>query len=526
MKKFCPNCGKEVEAGIVFCPNCGQQFRKEAAALKPEPQVQQQAQTFCPNCGHAIKQGAMFCNGCGYNLLTKKLPKNPTTPSQVEASPSRVQVKAKKPMSLKQKLLWSTFGVLALLLIGLYCFASQYYSRSNQVDRITSILPSPSQKMGQYVQADTNDFKVSDEAVKPLQKYYQEHQTAVTKMNHTLKTSDEANSYIKLVQSGHYFLLFPKYKLQVKTFQPQVETNHSNSVAKVNGKELGSFSGEDGKYYKKLSLVFPGKYHFDVKSQVEGRDLKASSTVNIWDNKTVNLEIKTQTFNVKSVPGGDVYINDKKVGTLDENGEARFKSYPITRNMELYVVYHDGKKTMQSEAVTDMPTAFGTFDDDYDSSDDGAYNDSASDDSTDDVTKNHGEYTVEPKWKGVISTDDAKDLLGKVFENADDNDDAFIDGASNKDYSDLRQQQKGWDDDDDIDSWDTDVDIEAVYPNSDNSCTVIYRVTYTFNYDDSDKKQVMEFKGAVLQKDGSDEKVKTIGKGKIISSKESSDDDD
>lgn len=124
---------------------------------------------------------------------------------------------------------------------------------------------------------------------------------------------------------------------------------------------------------------------FNVKSEVAGRTLTASSTDNVFGNKTVNMNIATQTFSVKSVPGGEIYINDKKVGVLDKNGAATFKDYPITKNIQLYVIYKNGKNSIKSETVTDMADEFGAFaNSDYDDDDD--YTDDASDNSTDDVT--------------------------------------------------------------------------------------------------------------------------------------------
>lgn len=226
------------------------------------------------------------------------------------------------------------------------------------------------------------------------------------------------------------------------------------------------------------------------------------------------MNIATQTFSVKSVPGGEIYINDKKVGVLDKNGEATFKDYPITKNIQLYVIYKNGKNSIKSETVTDMADEFGAFaNSDYDDDDD--YTDDASDDSTDDVTQKGDKYI----WHGVIASDDAESLLGDVFNDADSNDDDFVGSAANKDFSDLKQEQSNWNDDDDISDWDTDVDIVSIVPASHDTCSLIYRVTYTFDHDDYTKKQVVEYRGAVIQRDGSDQKIQTIGKGTLISSK-------
>ncbi|GAA3639046.1 hypothetical protein GCM10022297_16560 [Lactobacillus hamsteri] len=549
MKKFCPNCGTELKTNADFCPNCGFNLTKKTNKVaqkeddssnaasnlsvnpahtneKHDSEKTEKVQIFCPSCGHPLKPKAEFCSNCGYNLKTKKMPEQPaasTTNNTVNAH--QAPVRQHKPMTLKNKIILSVVGVLVVAFIAFYAWGSSYYSLNNQVDRITAGLTNPSQDISKYVTADNATMKVNNDTVKPLQNYYKEHQPTVTKLNSNLKQG-MGNSTIQLVKNGRYWLLFPKYQLKVKTYQPQIVTNHSDSVVTVNGKNIGKLSSNSDKYYKKLSLVFPGKYHVVVKSKVAGRNLSATSTANIWGNKTLDMDIATQTFSVKSVPNGVVYINDKKVGTLDSNGETTFKSYPITRNMELYVLYNNDGKNIKSENVTDLASSFGSFEGSgYD--DDNYYSDDASDESSDDVTKTDDGYIVKPKWKGVISTNDAESLLGDVFRNADDNDDEFVDGATNKDYSDLKQQQKSWDDNDNIDSWDTDVDVEAIYPAGDNSCSVVFKVTYTFDNGDSTKKQVMEFKGGIIQKDGSDQKIKTIGKGKMLSSKdESSDDDD
>lgn len=538
MKKFCPNCGAQVKPGVAFCPNCGAKLsvpekeltqagasgkqtdnqnqqaevsdKKESTPeQKPQSKPVEKVQVFCPNCGHPIKLDATFCNNCGYNLVTKELPKS--VPKSAAESQVAAPQKVHKPMKLSTKIILSVVGVLLVALIGFYAWGSSYYSKNNQIDRITEALRSTKADASQYIMADTSSMSVNKDTVKPLQSYYQDHQTAVTSMAQKLKSDIAPNDQISLVQNGRYWVLFPKYQLQVKTFQPQVKTNHGNSVITMNGKNVGKLTGSDGSYSKKLGLVFPGKYHFTVKSQVEGRTLSATSTTNIWANKTLSMDIKTQTFKVKSVPNGEVYINDKKVGTLDKDGEITFKSYPITRNMELYVLYNG----IKSEIVNDMASSFGDFTDTSDEDDD--YTDDASDQNSDDVTQENGTYVVQPKWKGLISKDDAESLLGDNYHDPDDDD--FVNGSANKWYGQIKQQNNRWDKDDDMDSYDTDVSVESIYPDKSSQSKVNYRVTYTFEYDDLTKKQVVEYTGGILKKDGDNYLIKTIGDGKLISSR-------
>lgn len=111
-------------------------------------------------------------------------------------------------MKLRTKILLSILGVLLIALIGFYAWGSSYYSKNNQIDRITDGLRNTKTDISQYIIADTSTMKVNDNTVKPLQQYYQDHQTTVTSMAQKLKDGESANDHISLIQNGRYWLLF------------------------------------------------------------------------------------------------------------------------------------------------------------------------------------------------------------------------------------------------------------------------------------------------------------------------------
>lgn len=125
--------------------------------------------------------------------------------------------------------------------------------------------------------------------------------------------------------------------------------NHESLQVTVNGEKIGELTakGEDA-YTKRLRLLFPGKYRLKVTTEVEDRKLSASSTVNINSNDTINLNISTETFTVKSVPNGVVYIDGQNAGSLDDSGALTLKDYPVTQNMSLYVAYQNGDNVVRS----------------------------------------------------------------------------------------------------------------------------------------------------------------------------------
>ncbi len=56
--KYCPNCNKELEDGVLFCDACGTQVPEEVAAPVAET-------VFCENCGQETDASAPFCQNCG-----------------------------------------------------------------------------------------------------------------------------------------------------------------------------------------------------------------------------------------------------------------------------------------------------------------------------------------------------------------------------------------------------------------------------------------------------------------------------
>ena len=101
---------------------------------------------------------------------------------------------------------------------------------------------------------------------------------------------------------------------------------------------------------------------------------------------------------------------------------------------------------------------------------------------------------------------------------SDPDEDDFVNGSANKWYGQIKQQNDRWSDSDSINSYNSEVTIESVYPSKNNQSKVNYKVSYSLEYDDYTKKQIVEYTGGILQKDGDKYIIKTIGDGKLISS--------
>lgn len=179
----------------------------------------------------------------------------------------------------KHKKIW-LWGIIIILIGAAWLGGNFYYTKERQINRIVANLQEPKNGMAQYVTASTPDMEVTDKSLKPLQNYFKEHHSAAKRLAHNLRHNRD-HGEIKLIEDGRYFLLFPKYKLWIQVYRPQVKTNHAGSTLTVNQKDYGEMEGDNQNYYQDLGLVFPGRYHILVKSKVNGRKLDADSIVNI-----------------------------------------------------------------------------------------------------------------------------------------------------------------------------------------------------------------------------------------------------
>lgn len=420
----------------------------------------------------------------------------------------------------KHKKIWIS-GVIILLIGIAWLIGNFYYTKERQIDRIVAKMQDPKTELAQYVTASTPDMDVTDKSLKPLQNYFKEHHSAVKRLAYNLRHNRD-HGEIRLIQDGRNFLLFPKYKLWIQVYRPQVKTNHANSTLTVNQKDYGEMEGGNQNYYQDLGMVFPGRYHILVKSKVNGRHLDADSIVNIWSDKTVDMKIKTATFQVRSVPNGTIYINDRKAGKLNQHGSYTFKDYPIAKRMEIYIKSKADGQTIKSERVTDLSQSisseFSNSEDDVTDYDGTAeYQGNGEKDVYQDA---EGDYIVNPIWPGLIKVGDAAKLLYNTLKspNADD----FENGKENADYKKIAKQLKEWHKKKGIKKLSVKIKVFSVLPGKRNYSRINYEVTFIKKYKDkSKKKERLSYQNAVFhQKDGK-QLIQTLGDCKLIKTKTS-----
>ncbi|WP_296227233.1 zinc-ribbon domain-containing protein [uncultured Lactobacillus sp.] len=469
---------------------------------------------FCAKCGAKNKAGDQYCANCGAKLIKQsklKQPMQQTKPLR-QAKPYKKRVDVKKSRHGK---IAAVIVVVALLILAAgYGFGKSYYAKDKQIDRIISALKDPSQDLSPYVKTDDSSFQLTKKSVQPLQTYYKENKTTANNLGSKWKNQEELDASFKksvsLGEDGHYFFLFPRYKLMVKTYSPTVVTNHANSTIKMNGKNVGKLSASGDYYQKKLDPVIAGRYTFSVSANLSGKTISPSPVkLDLFSNHRVSLNITTGSFTVSSVPNGEVYINDKKVADLNGKGQASFKDYQITSGMSLYVKKSGiGKSdTIDNfdQYVTTPADQENDSDDDYDDDDDDSQ-------SSDQIKVVNGSWVLTPSWPGLASTEDAEDLLRDIWDDNDSKD--WVNGSSNSGYLSIKKLHDNWDDSDSVSDYDEVVKVLSTSPAGGGKTYVNYTVTHNLSYtDDKDDTSVTDTyqKGIISQDSDGDYVLEKLG---------------
>lgn len=399
-----------------------------------------------------------------------------------------------------------TFLILLIACGIFYGWGSIYYQKDAQLDRIINRISDPGQPLAKYVTASDPDIEVTDSKLKPLQQYFKHNHRAADELERNLRKGKDTDQ-IQFVESGTNFLIFPKYTLRVQVYRPQVETNHPNSVLTVDNYEQKEMEGADQNFYADLGQVFPGRYHFLVNTKVAGRKLKADAVVNVWSNKTVNMIIKTGTFQIRSVPNGVVYINDKKVKTLDKYGQAAFKNYPLAKNTELYIEAKYNGEKIKSEVVKDLSSAinseFSASDDDVnDYGDATAYAGNQKQDVYQDV---EGDYIVNPIWTGLITKKEAGYLLYHAYLKPEQNLFNGEEAVYKKQKKAVTKFKKG------KEELKLAVKITKIMPAGNNLSDVSYQLVYKYRQKGKKHKQVINYENAIFHLKNDVQGIQTLG---------------
>lgn len=323
MKKICPNCGREVDPEAEYCPFCHFNLvnndktmvtvdvgllgrKRKSHFIKKKPK--KAATKFAPKS------------------KLKKTPKaNPVPPAHA----SKIQPK-------KKMHLWSGIGALIVLVIAVLIMGStSFYSRKSQLNRIEDSIRNG--KVDHLVAADKQ--KITPQKLKPLSDYYRKNPRAYKKLKKNLLGKNDGS--IRVIQAGHYLSIFPRYVVQLPTYQLTVKNPYQHTAVMVNDQ-----------HFKNGAKVLPGRYRIKAENIYLGQTTKSEKTIDLWSDKASQVKLNVGTFKIKSVANGKVYLNNKLVTQLDNRGQKTFDDVPLTHDFSLYVAKKKNGKLIKSRKIT------------------------------------------------------------------------------------------------------------------------------------------------------------------------------
>lgn len=454
-------------------------------------------QEFCPRCGTAVTSADDFCPNCGYDLTAyrqrvhnqqeQSVAGNRSEPPPVQATAQKTGMD-KKSFSRKKKIgLLLTAGVLILLVAG-YSIGKQYFSRENQLERATaSFVKGDAQTAVNYLTTDDTKLSLSDEAVAPLLKMYRKTPATVAAMKQSAQKQvdpDRSVNDFAFVRSGQRLLIFPAYRFKFKAVYPTLTTNLSSTKVMIDGGRSGSAGGSGKMKAQKVGPLVPGRYTITTMATAGGKKVKSVSIHDLtYSNADLDLTFKVVSFTAAGYPGSEVLINGERMGEIGKNGTLAIKEYPLTeKTAKMTQVFSANGKKLTSRTV-DISDADGK--------------------------------RVKVGYPGVISHDDAADLLRRAFENVremarfetvlpgqQEMTNLFFEGGNkNKDYKQLYLTMSDYRKSKDIASWECRARLKHVYPLEEGQASVEFEVFWIFeNGSSSDNRyhvQTFQYEGQI-----------------------------
>ena len=490
--RFCQNCGTKVGADEQFCHNCGAQLDNAVT-----DQTKQSSPSRVDNTVNDYQQPQS-----NNNSASQQQPSN-----NGNVRETRSGFKNSKKHQTRNLIIGIVVAVVVVFGFIGYLFGNHYYSKSAVLDRAMTSLTSD-KNTDSYFESTDSRVTLNDNTMAPLSKHMNKNNDELQSLKGQLSDSGSSkDGNFEYVQHGRKWLLFPNYQVKVKPVVPTITTSEKSADVILNNNKIGQTSDSDSEF--SLGRILPGDYNITVSKTLSGKKVTNAQTTYLDNSDNIYMPLKTIKFTVKAGPNADIYINDKKVGTSNSDGDYKVSDMPFSSAIYIYGVMHSDGKTVTSDK----------------------YHLSESDDGQE----------VSLNYPGAVDKDDAanlisdfsNDLSSAVNDNNDfDPSDYFVDGSNNSDAQDFitwAKQQADQINDNKFNSVSIDSSVDSVVPAGDHSVvTGTFKYTFDVSDDDGDDHnhiQIFKFT-ANMKKEDSSLKLQTLKSADKIKDYDKDNDDD
>lgn len=288
-----------------------------------------QMKKFCTECGKGLEKEHKVCIHCGtpYGLgdSEKEVAQKPTekTPEQAESLSESTTATAqetaphipKKPMSKKQKTLYSLIGAVVVILIGFYMWGNAYQSVESVEERYLKALDEKDAKKLTKLVVFEDGTKINENDAKA-------HLALADAYS-----KDELSDWYAIKEHGKFLLLFTANKVEIIN-QYLVDDNPMEGMTfTFNDKEAGEVKEDDG--VVTYGPLVPGLYTVTAAYESESGAFSESQKmyfVSGHNELTMDLpisDVRVYVKNYHTIEGQKAYIafNDSKIN-VDEYGDS------------------------------------------------------------------------------------------------------------------------------------------------------------------------------------------------------------
>ncbi|PFE16726.1 zinc ribbon domain-containing protein [Bacillus cereus] len=276
---------------------------------------------FCGTCKKNVADHLNFCPECGSKVEV--------IVDNTGASYTEVQSETKPVKSKKNLFLIIGFAIIAILLFGVYKFGANKFSKEKQVNvMIEAFQKKDINAIDEFVKVDDPSLKIKTEDIKAYMRYLKENPSYNKELLSYLQketvnqklTIDKATFKDgQIIEDGKEWFLYPKYKLNMKSYYMNVSTTAKNAEVYVNDKKETELSND--KTSKEIGPYFPGSYVVKAKAKTELTELETEKEVDLVDEKEAKVDVKLSLEgNYVSISSDEsdatVFVNGKKRGKL------------------------------------------------------------------------------------------------------------------------------------------------------------------------------------------------------------------
>ncbi len=308
----------------------------------------------CKNCRHVNRDTESFCEECGAPLMNELMHQE-----ENQAQPSMNKGNESTPLRSKRSWIWVFLFVFIVLGAGSYFLGTHYFSKEQQISHfIEAIENGDAQELSKKMRTNESEFQVNPQSIKPLITYYQKNPTELKKLEKAL-LKDKKLHGLTIRETSQTAFFFHRYQFILTPVSVQLTTNQRGVTLAMNGREVGT--SDSTTYQKELGPLAPGQYTFTATVKDSTGEPVITEEYRLLEEEnyisSIPLDFKRMNFVVESnLPDADIYINDRKVGTLT-NGSKTIVPLFWSKGMTIQL-----KKTINGEEIQTSKETIGEND--------------------------------------------------------------------------------------------------------------------------------------------------------------------